>query len=145
MTRPRTPWGHRAPPVEAVTHEPEPSGLLGAWRDAPCVSVSLSDAVADCAQGDPARAVAMLADALHSERPPVVSLGGAVLLLVADDDEPAAYRWPGSMTGWTGLVGGIEDATVLAALAVGVALWSKLPTVEEIAAWLDEGDGGADD
>lgn len=135
-SRPRVPWGRRAPPVEAVTHEPELSGLLGAWCAAPCRPVSLSGAVPDCARDDPARAVAMLADALDSERPPVVSLGGAVLLLMADDDEPAAYRWPASSDFPRGAV---EDATVLAALAVGVALWSRLPTADEVAAWTDDG------
>jgi len=34
VTRPRKPWADRAP-VEPVTHEPQPSGLLDAWEQVP--------------------------------------------------------------------------------------------------------------
>ena len=44
-----------------------------------------------------------------------------------------------SFTGWAHVPrGSMEDCTVLAALAVGVALWSRLPTADEVAAWMDE-------
>lgn len=158
MTRPIPEWKHRAP-VEPVTHEAQPSGLLGAYGRVSRPSVlEVVERAARITGGvvrlDGLAAEAMLsasytaladlvrdiADALDTVRPVLVVLGGVTLVDITEgDDEPAAYRWPDSFTGWAQVKrGSVEDCTVLAALAVGVALWGRLPTADEVAAWMDE-------
>ena len=158
MTRPRKPWADRAP-VEPVTHEPQPSGLLTAYGKVPGPGVLevveraaritggvvrldglAVEAVLSASRTALADAVRAIADALDTVRPVQVSLGGVVLVECSDgDDEPAAYRWPDGFTGWAHVQrGSVDDCTVLAAFAVGVALWARLPTADEVAAWMDE-------
>ena len=166
MTRPRKPWADRAT-VEPVTHEPRQSGLVEAFGRLPIPDVRESveraarsldgsvrlDAIAADriehakAHGvDPETAapglVRAIADALDEVAPGRVSLGGVVLIEAGVHDSDwncAAYRWPeGSIPYWRNVAGCVEGCTVLAALAVGVALWGRLPTADEVAAWMDE-------
>ena len=166
MPRPAPEWKPRNP-VEAVAHEPQPSGLLEAFNRLPMPDVretvaqaarSLGGSVrldaiaadrlahAEAHGADPAAVapgvVRTIADALDEVALGRVSLGGVVLIEAGVDDSgwnAAAYRWPDSFTGWAHIKrGSVEDCTVLAALAVGVALWGRLPTADEVAAWMDE-------
>lgn len=149
---------------------PEPSGLPEAWARLPIPDVRelveraarsfrgvvRLDAIAtDCIEHAKAhgvdgatmapRLVRAIADALDDVRPVQVSLAGVVLLECSGGPcEPAAYRWPSSFTGWAHIPrGSVEDCTTLAALAVGVALWSRLPTADEVAGGLRLGRHGA--
>ena len=133
MTRPtRKPWADRAS-VEAVTHEPRPSGLVEAWAmlaaDGPVRLDDLArEAMLSASYTGPADAVRAIADALDAARPGVVRLGGVPLVGTHDDDSaPMAYRWPRDfIPRGRKRPGGVEDCTVLAALAVGVALcWGR--------------------
>lgn len=148
-----------------VTHKARPSGLAEAFDRLPIPDVRelveraarsfrglvRLDAIAtDCIEHAKARGVdgatmaprlvRAIADALDDVRPVQVSLAGVVLLDVSEDDsEPVAYRWPAAFTGWWHLPrGAVEDGTVLAALAVGLALRGRLPTADEVAALLDD-------
>ena len=139
----------------------ESSGLLEAWARLPMPGVMevmqavlgpvrldalAHESMVSASYTGPARrtivaadTVRAIADALDTVRPVQVSLGGVVLLECSGGPwEPAAYRWPLHFTGWSHVPrGSVEDCTVLAALAVGVALWSRLPTADEVAAWMD--------
>jgi len=158
VTRPVPEWRRRAP-VEAVAHESKPSGLLGAYGQVPGPSVLevveraaritggvvrldglAAEAVLSASHTALADLVRDIADALDTVRPVLVVLGGVTLVDITEDDsEPAAYRWPDGFTGWAHIErGSVEDCTVLAALAVGVALWGRLPVADEVAAWMDE-------
>ena len=159
MTRPtRKPWADRAP-VEAVTHEARASGLLEAYGQVPGPGVLeaveraahmtggvvrldglAAEAVLSASHTAVADLVRDIADALDTVRPVLVVLGGVTLVDITEDDsEPAAYRWPEGFTGWEHIKrGSVEDCTTLAAFAVGVALWARLPTADEVAAWMDE-------
>lgn len=170
MTRPIPEWRHRAA-VEPVTHEPQPSGLVDAFNRLPILDVretvaqaarSLGGSVrldaiaadrlahAEAHGADPAAVapglVRTTADALDEVAPGRVSLCGVVLIEAGVDDSDwnaAAYRWPDDFTGWAQVKrGSVEDCTVLAALAVGVALWGRLPTTDEAAAWMDDEPAG---
>lgn len=143
-------------PVVQWPH-PEPSGLPEAWACLPAPSVLevmqtvpdpvrldalAREAMLSASHTGPADIVRTIADALDEVAPGRVVLGGVTLVECGCDDSnwnTAAYRWPDNFTGWAHVPrGSVEDCTVLAALAVGVALWSRLPTADEVAAWMDE-------
>ena len=137
MTRPRKPWADRAT-VQAVTHEPRPSGLPEAWAmlaaDGPVSLDALArEAMSSAACAGPADTVRAIADALRLMRPDVVTLDGVPLWRGLFN-----YRWPSDFLlarpEWRKML----DMPTLAALAVGVALWSRLPTADEVAAWMDD-------
>lgn len=137
MTRPtRKPWADRAP-VEAVTHEPEPSGLAEAWAmlaaDGPVSLDALARESMLPWHIGPSGATRTVAAALRQVQPDAVALGGVCLVV-----RSGRYCWP---------EGFVPDVAAwrrplmrgeAAALAVGVALWGRLPTADEVAAWVDE-------
>ena len=136
MPRPIPEWKSRNP-VEAVTHEPQSSGLLEAWGMLGDGPVRLDDlareAMLSASYTGPADTVRAIADALDTVRPVVVRLRSVPLVRRGE-----CYEWPEgfapAVAGWRKPL----NCTALAALAVGVALWGRLPTADEVAAWMDE-------